>query len=146
MSIPVERRDLGEGWVITCHGPEGGDLTLTDVTIKRENLVCQILGGDTLFFPMFTEDEPNSSETLNTGENYQSPRNGEQSILEHIRDLIANAEQSGCWKMGLGGINQVRSKSLLRQVSLQMCVATNRPICCESIAGISDFLCFELRN
>jgi hypothetical protein len=43
MSIPVEKRDLVEGWVLTCRGEDGGDLTLSDVTVKRENLVCQIM-------------------------------------------------------------------------------------------------------
>jgi hypothetical protein len=41
MSIPVEKRDLADGWVLTCRGADGGDLTLTDLTIKRENLTCQ---------------------------------------------------------------------------------------------------------
>ena len=41
MSIPVEKRDLGDGWVLTCRGEDGGDLTLSDVNIKRENLICQ---------------------------------------------------------------------------------------------------------
>lgn len=41
MSIPVEKRDLADGWVLTCRGADGGDLTLTDLSIKRENLSCQ---------------------------------------------------------------------------------------------------------
>ena len=41
MSIPVEKRDLTDGWVLTCRDADGGDLTLTDLTIKRENLICQ---------------------------------------------------------------------------------------------------------
>ena len=31
MSIPVERRELADGWVLTCRGKDGGDLTLSDV-------------------------------------------------------------------------------------------------------------------
>jgi hypothetical protein len=113
LSIPVEKRDLGEGWVLTCHGKEGGDLTLTDVTIKRENLVCQILGGDTLFFPMFIEDDQCSprfhsyDETATFSTGLASPLE-EESVLDHIRQLILNAQQSGCWKPGFGGIGQVR--------------------------------------
>lgn len=34
MSIPVEKRDLGEGWTLTCRGAGGGDLTLTELVIK----------------------------------------------------------------------------------------------------------------
>ena len=41
MSIPIEKRDLGDGWVLTCRGEDGGDLRLSDVSIKRENLTCQ---------------------------------------------------------------------------------------------------------
>jgi hypothetical protein len=41
MSIPVEKRDLTDGWILTCRGADGGDLKLTDLTIKRENLTCQ---------------------------------------------------------------------------------------------------------
>lgn len=41
MSIPIEKRDLGDGWMLTCRGEDGGDLTLTDLVVKRENLVCQ---------------------------------------------------------------------------------------------------------
>lgn len=41
MSIPVEKRDLADGWVLTCRGADGGDLTLTDLNIRRDNLTCQ---------------------------------------------------------------------------------------------------------
>lgn len=41
MAIPVEKRDLTDGWVLTCRGADGSDLTLTDLSIKRENLTCQ---------------------------------------------------------------------------------------------------------
>eukprot|EP00536_Pseudo-nitzschia_multiseries_P014949 jgi/Psemu1/291736/fgenesh1_pg.795_\ len=34
MSIPVEKRDLGEGWTLTCRGAGGGDLTLTELNLK----------------------------------------------------------------------------------------------------------------
>jgi hypothetical protein len=46
MSIPVEKRDLADGWVLTCRGADGGDLKLTDLSIKKENLTCQ--GGSVL--------------------------------------------------------------------------------------------------
>jgi len=41
MSIPLEKRDLADGWILTCRGADGGDLKLTDLAIKRENLTCQ---------------------------------------------------------------------------------------------------------
>lgn len=119
MSIPVEKRELGDGWVLTCHGSDGGGLTLTDVTIKRENLVCQIMGGDTLFFPMFTENEtmcrdtdndvyPEPTESLsscNTSVRWDTGT--EESILDHIKILVMNAQRSGCWRLGFGGVCQV---------------------------------------
>ena len=57
MSIPMEKRELSDGWVLTCRSESGGDLTLSDVALKRENLTAQVMGGDTLFFPMFASDE-----------------------------------------------------------------------------------------
>lgn len=120
MSIPVEKRELGDGWVLSCHGSDGGGLTLTDVTIRRENLVCQIMGGDTLFFPMFndnnenlyhdsnTESFPEPTESLSScNANIRCEKAEEESILDHIRILLLNAQKYGCWKVGLGGISQV---------------------------------------
>lgn len=114
MSIPVEKRELGDGWVLSCHGEDGGGLTLTDVTIKRENLVCQIMGGDTLFFPMFADGEPGNASrcaTPATAEPVpaatQRQEAEEESILDHIKVLILNAQRHGCWKVGVGGVSQV---------------------------------------
>lgn len=127
MSIPVEKRDLGEGWMLTCQGEDGGDLTLSDVTIKRENLVCQVMGGDTLFFPMFGEEEMDylafgsrstskNADASKTNEDIRehqqhhqrvSPQE-EESVLDHIRELIVNAQKFGCWVPGMGGVGQVR--------------------------------------
>jgi len=112
MSIPVERRDLGEGWVLTCRGEDGSDLTLSDVKIKRENLVCQILGGDTLFFPMFGGDEdgdaaPSSSPAAPSSLAGKPSDYAEESILDHIRGLLLQAQSHGCWKSGIGGVGQV---------------------------------------
>lgn len=115
MSIPVERRDLGEGWVLTCRGEDGSDLTLSDVKIKRENLVCQILGGDTVFFPMFGEDEsailPSASSDISPPTEKRSHDFVEESILDHIRTLLLQAQSYGCWKAGIGGVGQVSCAS-----------------------------------
>jgi hypothetical protein len=114
MSIPVEHRELGDGWVISCHSETGGDLTLSDVNIKRENLTCQVMGGETIFFPMFAGDdsldsEPGEVEIVLLDELRQPlsplhPR--ESSILDHIRELLINAQQNGCWEPGIGGVGQ----------------------------------------
>jgi hypothetical protein len=110
MSIPVERRELGDGWVLSCHGEDGGDLTLSDVSIKRENLTCQIMGGDSFFFPMFGDDETDNASVGSTmSAPPVSPECKEESILDHIREMIIQAQRHGCWEPGIGGVGQVRS-------------------------------------
>eukprot|EP00934_Nitzschia_sp_Nitz4_P008332 Nitzschia sp. Nitz4//scaffold43_size134323//59252//64701//NITZ4_003299-RA/size134323-processed-gene-0.11-mRNA-1//1//CDS//3329551948//8322//frame0 len=110
MSIPVEKRDLAEGWMLTCRGADGGDLTLTDLSIKRENLTCQVMGGDTLFFPMLGNHEDEcKSDISEPASAYNPPVQetvGETSVLDHIRDLILNAQLHGCWQEGVGGVSQ----------------------------------------
>lgn len=115
MSIPVEKRELSDGWVLSCHGEDGGGLTLTDVTITRENLVCQIMGGVTLFFPMFAENEPENATRILVPKldaeimdiEKTNVELEEESVLDHIKLLITNAQQHGCWKVGVGGVCQV---------------------------------------
>jgi len=117
MSIPVERRELGDGWVLTCRGESGGDLTLTDVIIKRENLCCQVLGGETMFFPMFGHDH-SETESVASGISasvaYEMRDSAvkETSILDHIRDLIEQAHSEGCWEAGCGGVEKVSVLSI----------------------------------
>jgi len=112
MSIPVEKRDLGDGWVLTCHGEDGGGLTLSDVNIKRENLVCQVMGGDTLFFPMFASEEADHvardiPTEIPGGIPPPSAPHEEESILDHIRVLLVNAKHYNCWEAGVGGVGVV---------------------------------------
>ncbi|CAB9505879.1 expressed unknown protein [Seminavis robusta] len=112
LSIPVERRDLGDGWVLTCHGQDGGDLTLSDVKVKRENLVCQVMGGDALFLPIFGEDDADlsvdaSAATLvSASDNSESTDRVEESILDHIREMILQAKRHGAWRVGIGGVGE----------------------------------------
>jgi hypothetical protein len=119
LSIPVEKRELGEGWVLSCHGEDGGDLTLSDVKIKRENLVCQIMGGDALFFPMFGDDDTDLVSAGSSAVNspgHSSNGCNEESILDHIRDLLLQAQHHGCWKAGVGGIGQPPSDRYVASV------------------------------
>jgi hypothetical protein len=116
MSIPVERRELGDGWVLTCRGESGGDLTLSDVIIKRENLCCQVLGGETMFFPMFGQD---TTDTESAVSGISSSVNGgkdntvvETSILDHIRDILEQAQREGYWQAGVGGVEKVRTQTV----------------------------------
>jgi hypothetical protein len=95
---------------LTCRGEDGGDLTLSDVNIKRENLVCQIMGGDTIFFPMFSDDDTDSisgnsmSSAIDDRDMYV-----EESVLDEVKELILQAQKFGCWTPGLGGVRQPSS-------------------------------------
>jgi len=108
MSIPVEKRDLVDGWVLTCRGEDGGDLTLTDLVVKRENLVCQVLGGDSMFFPMLSSDSGAPGQLKKTTSASSPKQNGkaiaESSILDEIREMILQAKRYNCWNIGVGGI------------------------------------------
>lgn len=116
MSIPVEKRDLGgdmKGWVLTCRGGDGGDLRLSDVSIQRKNLVCKIMG-DTVFFPMFSDDDNdlvnNTGPSITAATPRESPSGFlEESVLDDIRELLLQARKHGAWKTGVGGVGQVSS-------------------------------------
>jgi hypothetical protein len=128
ISIPVEKRDLMEGWVLTCRGEDGGDLTLSDVSVKKENLVCQIMGGDALFFPMFTDDS--DEDNMSDEDIADSPRHGfsttviEESALDHIREMLLQAQRYGCWKSGVGGVGQPPSDRYVASVLQGLPVST----------------------
>ena len=114
MSIPVERRELSDGWVLTCRGEDGGDLTLSDAIVKRENLCCQVLGGEPMFFPMFGLDKADLgplSSALSPSREQSSKDTGliETSILDHIRDLLEKTRNEGCWETGVGGVEKVNA-------------------------------------
>mmetsp|Transcript_6663 Transcript_6663/g.16239 ORF Transcript_6663/g.16239 Transcript_6663/m.16239 type:complete len:905 (+) Transcript_6663:2-2716(+) len=117
IAIPVEKRDLGEGWTLTCRGAGGGDLTLTELVIKRENLTCQVLGGDSLLFPAAaaTLDELENVPTTELSNFLDSPLSQsmpqspitaieETSILNVIKEIIINAQKDGCYNTGEGGV------------------------------------------
>jgi hypothetical protein len=115
MSIPVEKRELGEGWMLTCHGKDGGDLTLSDVKIRRKNLICQVIGGDSLFFPMFGDDDvDDASVSVPDDINPLFSPSGciEESILDHIRGILLEAQRQGCWQAGFGGVEKVRRRAV----------------------------------
>lgn len=120
ISIPVEKRELMEGWVLTCRGEDGGDLTLSDVSVKKDNLVCQIMGGDALFFPMFgdeTDEDGLSDEgVIDRSGHAVSSTVIEESVLDHIREMLLQAERYGCWKSGVGGVGQPPSDRYVASV------------------------------
>lgn len=123
LSIPVERRELGEGWVLTVGQDGGGDLTLSDVKVKRENLVCEVMGGDALFLPIFGEDDREKGLANSTGggraaaSELLGPNDRiEESILDHIREMILQAQHHGSWTVGIGGVGQPPSDPYIASV------------------------------
>ena len=99
--------------MLSCHGEHGGDLTLSDVKVKRENLECEIMGGDALFLPLFGDDDGDksvagSAASLTSLSDYSEGSNRvEESILDHVREMILQAERTGNWTLGIGGVGQV---------------------------------------
>lgn len=101
--------------MLTVGQDGGGDLTLSDVKVKRENLVCQVLGGDALFLPIFGDDDGDKSVGASAADSTASAtdlggEDGriEESILDHIREMILQAKRHGSWTVGIGGVSQVR--------------------------------------
>ena len=93
MSIPVERREIGDGWVLTCRSGDNGPLKLSDVTLCRDNMVCQVIGSENLFTPVLASDERMSSSSyLET--NYNA-NDVVYSVLDDIRELLVNAQKFG---------------------------------------------------
>lgn len=118
MSIPVQQRELSDGWALTCRGEDGGDLTLSDVSMRRENLKFQVMGGETMHFPLFGDEDPRN--TSDTEEDSQSTNSftketdtkiEEVSILDTIYEMIVRAEHYGCWQLGVGGVEHAAADS-----------------------------------
>jgi hypothetical protein len=115
MSIPIERREIGDGWVVTCRGRNGKDLTLSNVNIEKENLLCKVLGGENVLLPVFDEctieTRQISMSSLVHDSKLASDEEGnvEVSILDHVAELIRNAQSHGCWEVGVGDIIQPES-------------------------------------
>lgn len=108
MSIPIEKRELQDGWVLTCRSKDGGDLRLSDISVKRENLMCQVVGSDNVFQPILGKDD-----YIGTPTNLQCPTfdsdvvvgdEEEESVLEEVRELILIAQRHGDWVTGVGGV------------------------------------------
>ena len=101
MSIPIERREIGEGWVLTCRDMDGQDLRLSDVQVNQENLVCEVLGGDNILSPMFElkkrkRDAAAGGSTETAPNEISSPVHsaGEGGAAEDGDDVSTNDEES----------------------------------------------------
>jgi len=90
MRIPLSNSEVVDGWILSCRASDGGDLCLSSVNIKRENMVCRTLGDATNKLALWTA-------TASLDGERDDDDNIEESILNDVRDLIANAQQYGCW-------------------------------------------------
>ena len=108
MSIPIERRELQDGWVLTCRSKDGGDLRLNDLSVLRENLFLSVLGSDNVFHPLSGKDyigSPRSS-PISVGSDLNDDNSQEESVLDEVRDLILSAQAHGHWIAGVGGLRE----------------------------------------
>jgi hypothetical protein len=67
------------------------------------------MGGDTIFFPMLGDEDDTDCKSEAFSAESTMPTRGaivENSILDHIRSLLLNAQQHGCWQEGIGGVCQ----------------------------------------
>jgi hypothetical protein len=79
------------------------------------------MGGDTIFFPMLVDDDADCKSTVSTASStvVRPPApapTGESSVLDHIRDMILNAQHYGCWQVGVGGVSQPPSDRYVASV------------------------------
>lgn len=106
MSIPIERRELEGGWVLTCTGKQGGDLCLSDISMDRENFLCYVLGGDENVLQPLANTLPRV--TLDTSfDSTNTDVNGDGSILDEVRELLVSAQKYNNWVVGVNGIKDV---------------------------------------
>jgi len=105
----LEKRPLGDvmgaPYVITCRGKNGQDLTLSILTIEKEDLLCNVLGSGNVLSPEEIDGDEGGLRLPISG-NLSSDEDGniEVSILDHVAELIRNAQNHGCWKVGVGGV------------------------------------------
>jgi len=110
MSIPIERRELQDGWVLTCRSKNGGDLRLSDLSVLRENLHLSVLGSDNVFRPSNGEvnyiGSPRSNPTASICSDLTDDEEEDDSVLDEVRELIVSAQTHGAWIPGVGGLKE----------------------------------------
>lgn len=70
------------------------------------------MGGDALFLPIFGEDDTDksvaaSAASLTSVSDVSDDMKTEESVLDHIRELILQAQRFGSWTVGIGGVGKV---------------------------------------
>ena len=125
MSIPIERRELQDGWVLTCRSKDGGDLRLSDLSVLRENLLLSVLGSGNVFQPLSGQDvyigSPKNSFPDSTSFDLSDGGEEKESVLHEVRELIESAQMHGAWNAGVGGLKEVRG-----YISLALCYPWKR--------------------
>eukprot|EP00814_Leptocylindrus_danicus_P003565 CAMPEP_0116005884 /NCGR_PEP_ID=MMETSP0321-20121206/1417_1 /TAXON_ID=163516 /ORGANISM="Leptocylindrus danicus var. danicus, Strain B650" /LENGTH=511 /DNA_ID=CAMNT_0003474369 /DNA_START=112 /DNA_END=1647 /DNA_ORIENTATION=- len=122
MHIPIEKRDIGDGWILTCRGMNGKDLQLSAVQLKRDNLVCRILGSSNLLAPLeLRTNDISSIENVKSMDidgacKLDKVDDSQVSILDSIRELLLNAQRHECWEEGTGGVGVKPSSKLAKDV------------------------------
>jgi hypothetical protein len=118
MRIPLTNKEVTDGWVLSCKAADGGDLCLSNVNMKRENMVCRTLGDATNKLALLTDTQTKTTRTPastsaspartskftattnsppSPAQHHDNSDNVEVSVLNEVRELIANAQQFGCW-------------------------------------------------
>lgn len=121
MRIPVERREISDGWVLSCKGKDGNDLSLTQVYIKRENMSCRVMGGGNKLAHCTTDSSQSKPNPNDEGKSagLEIPAKDEVgnvkevSVLNDLRALLSNAKQFGCWSTVNSGVGKVSYASIL---------------------------------
>lgn len=114
MSIPIERVPLQDGWVLTCRSKDGGDLRLSDLSVLRENLHLSVLGSDNVFVPLSGQgDKYIGSPRSAASQSFDlvDDEEGDESVIDEVRELILSAQSHGAWVAGVGGLREVRYTS-----------------------------------
>jgi hypothetical protein len=87
---------------------------------KLTSWSAKVLGGDTIFFPMLGDDEEVECKSIvSTGSSLVMTAPVmvvESSILDHIRELLLQAQRFGCWQPGVGGVGQPPSDRYIASV------------------------------
>jgi len=86
---------------------------LSDVKVKRENLSLKVMGGEVLFLPLVFGDREDGEKSVAgsvasmnsmSHDLSESSYPIEESILDTIREMIVQAQRTGNWTVGLGGV------------------------------------------
>ncbi|KAL9189680.1 hypothetical protein ACHAXT_009355 [Thalassiosira profunda] len=113
MSIPIERVELQDGWVLTCRSKDGGDLRLSDLSVLRENLHLSVLGSENVFVPLrgkgyigSPRNQSLAGVAVGSELEEEEEEGHEEAVLDEIRELILSAKEHGAWAAGVGGLKK----------------------------------------